>query len=188
MVPSVALVNAWKAQADAHPTNAVVHDNADAVAWQAKRDAETRDEPHRMDALVERARDAFETGNMRSAEAYAVEALLHISLAPTSWNTGNIINDAHTTLGQVALKAGDIAAAKRHLLASARNPGSPQLKTFGPHWGLAADLLAAGERDVVVDYLELCRSFWETGAEGIDELENEVRNGETPALFRYGPR
>ena len=71
------------------------------------------------------------------------------------------VHGAHTVLGRVALKRGDVAAAKTHLLDSAKVEGSPVLGSFGPSMDLARDLLARGERDAVLAYLRATGRFWE---------------------------
>lgn len=45
-------------------------------------------------------------------------------------------------------------------------------------------MLAAGERDAVIEYLELCKAFWELQGSTLDEFQVEIRNGETPELLR----
>lgn len=70
-------------------------------------------------------------------------------------------HNAHTILGRLALRKGDIAAAKTHLLESAKVEGSPVLGSFGPSMDLARELLAKGERKPVLAYLTACGKFWE---------------------------
>jgi hypothetical protein len=177
MVPSVALVSAWEAQAKAQPTNAIVRDNADAVAWQAKRDSDVRGEPRLLENLSERAADAFDTGNLRSAEAYSIEMLLRVPLTPKSSNKGELIRHAHALLGRIALRTGDTTGAKRQLLVAGKTEGSSPLITVTPMWGLAADLLDVGERDTVIEYLELSKAEWPHAASMIDEWQREIRDG-----------
>ena len=59
---------------------------------------------------------------------------------------------AHDLLGRVALRRGNVAEAKRHLLAAAR---APRGLVGGPDHHLARELLEAGEREVVLEYLAL---------------------------------
>jgi hypothetical protein len=70
-------------------------------------------------------------------------------------------HDAHLIIGHVCLRRGDVAAAERHLLAAARidDPG-PALCTFGPNMSLAQALLEHGRTDAVIEYFDLCASFW----------------------------
>ena len=61
---------------------------------------------------------------------------------------------------KLALQAGDVEEAKRRLLAAGKTSGSPALRSFGPNMALAEKLLEKGERDVVLEYFELCKKFW----------------------------
>lgn len=184
MNPSLALAATWKSQAAASPTDTVVTDNAAVVEHQVKRNEKMKDDPRLLDGRGELARQAFADGRMELATAYAMEVLLHLPMAPRNWNTGNLIYDAHSTLGLVALRAGDVASARRHLLAAGRTPDSPQLNSFGPDLELAAELLAAGEREVVLAHLELCKRFWETAGSNLDEWQREIRDGEASTMPR----
>lgn len=70
-----------------------------------------------------------------------------IELAPqfrTNWNYGNAIHDGHMVLGRVALRRGDIEAAKRELLEAGKTPESPQLNSLGPNRSLACAAPAIG--------------------------------------------
>jgi thiol-disulfide isomerase/thioredoxin len=58
--------------------------------------------------------------------------------------------------------------------------GSPQLNSFGPDWKLAAELLAHGEKDAVLTYIDLCRKFWKTGASRLDSWVSSIRAGGLP--------
>ena len=63
-------------------------------------------------------------------------------------------------LGRIALAEGDVAVAKKRLLAFADSKGSPRMNSFGPNMQLAKDLLARGEDDTVIEYFERCGKFW----------------------------
>lgn len=66
----------------------------------------------------------------------------------------------HTTLGIVALSAGDEASALEHLRASAEVVGEPRLSSYGPSFGLARALCERGHFDEVLAYVTQCESFW----------------------------
>ncbi len=102
----------------------------------------------------------LEKGRLDEAEARATELLLRADSQREDWNYGNAVHKGNIVLGRVALRRGDINAAKYHLLASGRTPGSPQLDSFGPNMSLAKELLEGGERDTVVAYLNDCSHFW----------------------------
>jgi hypothetical protein len=45
---------------------------------------------------------------------------------------------------------------------------------------LAKDLLSHGERDTVLDFFTLCRSFWKSGSAKLDDWTAVVRGGAMP--------
>ena len=109
--------------------------------------------------LEDLAKAAFAAGKTEQAREYA-DAML--SNAPDDWNFGNRIHHGHLTLGRIALAEGNLEKAKARLLMAGQTPGSPQLNSFGPNMALARDLLGLGEREVVLNYFELCSKFWNT--------------------------
>ncbi len=78
---------------------------------------------------------------------------------------GRSTNFGNSILGRVALASGDTKVAKaclsRMTLVSS---------DWFADWKLADQLLEAGEHEVVVDYIEHCRQFWE-------QMVNDFRNG-----------
>ncbi len=137
--------------------------------------------------LADAAQCALWAGDDTKAAAYASE-LLAGARDPTGRADGNAIHDGHRILGHVALNAGDIEGAKLHLLESAKTPGSPVLNSFGPELTLAKDLLAKGERQAVIQYLESLPRFWQGRQEAIDEWVVLIRAGKTPELDRFKAR
>jgi len=87
------------------------------------------DDIHRFYALRDAAKASFEIGKKDEAQAYAQQALEFASRFRGDWNYGNAIHDGHMVLGRVALRKGDVEAAKRELLEAGKTPGSPQLTT-----------------------------------------------------------
>jgi hypothetical protein len=142
--------------------------------------AAAADDLHRFYALDDAAKAAFELGKVEEAQAHAQHAL---DLAPrfrADWNYGNAIHDGHMVLGRVALRKGDMAAAKRELLEAGRTPGSPQLNTFGPNMSLAKDLIERKETDTVVAYFDLCGKFWEMERGNLKRWSILAKAGEVP--------
>ena len=45
---------------------------------------------------------------------------------------------------------------------------------------LAKELLAKGERDAVLEYLQLCSRFWKRGGDKIENWTATIRGGGTP--------
>ncbi len=133
----------------------------------------------RFYALNRLAKAALDCDAAKAA-AYAEELLAAAAEHPKDWNYGNALHDGHTVLGRLALRRGDTAAAREHMLASARTPGSPQLRSVGPTMRLAKDLLDKGEKDAVIEYLTLCGNFWTAGALNLSAWSQAVRDGRAP--------
>ncbi len=123
---------------------------------------------------------AFAAGDLELARSRAEEILARLPSEQRDWNTGNLIHDAHSILGRVALRGGDVAAAKHHLLESGKTPGSPQLNSFGPRMVLASELLERGETQIVLHYFELCERFWESGHSELARWRADVARGAKP--------
>ncbi len=64
--------------------------------------------------------------------------------------------------------------AKNHLLAAGATPGSPQLDSFGPQMQLAGELLAQGEKETVLQYLDLVARFWANPDERTEAASKRV--------------
>lgn len=130
--------------------------------------------------LSDLAKVAFASGKMDEAREYAEELL---TLAPQhkgDWNYGNAIHHGNLILGRIALRDGRIDDAKNLLLEAGKSPGSPQMNSFGPNMSLAKDLLEKGEQEVVLEYFELCRKFWNMGHDNLDGWAKDVKSGNTP--------
>jgi hypothetical protein len=123
---------------------------------------------------------ALAAGETAKATAYSESLLQQAVTMERDWNYGNAIHVAHLVLGEIALNAGDVTKAKYHLLEAAKIPGSPQLDSFGPNMRLAKQLLAKGEREVVVQYFDLCATFWEGKFSQLEDWKTIVSNGGEP--------
>jgi tetratricopeptide (TPR) repeat protein len=131
--------------------------------------------------LSEVAAAAFDAGDYDKAETYANELLSDANLYRTNWNYGNAIFHGNMILGRVALKRdNNLSQAESYLLAAGRTPGSPQLMSFGPNMSLANDLLIAGERDTVLDFIDECSKFWKMDGGKLSEWKNTIKSGGTP--------
>jgi hypothetical protein len=131
--------------------------------------------------LADAADVALVSGAIDKARRLAQDLLA--TAVPDRWDHGNAIHHGNTVLGRIALREGDVAAARRHLLASAAE-GSPQLDSFGPDMDLAKELLEKGERQAVLAYFDLCAKFWEMGQERLADWKALVAAGRTPD---FGP-
>ncbi len=126
------------------------------------------------------AKQSFVAGNVADAEKFAQELVTLTPQFKGDWNYGNAVQDANLVLGRIAVKAGRIDDAKRLLLEAGKSPGSPQMNSFGPNMSLAKDLLEKGERDVVVEYFELCRKFWKMDNGRLDQWSQQAKAGKVP--------
>jgi hypothetical protein len=101
---------------------------------------------------------------------------------------GSAIQDGNIVLGRIALQKDRVEEAKRRLIEAGKAPSSPVRKTFGPNMSLAKELLERKEKDVVLEYLTLCRKFWVHDFGKLDTWEEEIKAGEIPnfgANLRY---
>ena len=135
-----------------------------------------------------RTRVAFlsaKLGDFEEAETHSRQLLAEAENYQTNWNYGNAIHMGNLALGLVALGRDDVERAKTHLFRAAETPGSPQLNSFGPEMALARSLLALGEKDAVIEYLEACKAFWELDDGMLDKWIAMVRAGDTPQFSTF---
>jgi hypothetical protein len=142
--------------------------------------ARTKTPQERFYALNDAAKESFVVGNSSDAKKYAQELMTLLPKFPSDWNYGNAVQDANLVLGRIAVKEGHIDEAKQHLIAAGNSPGSPQMNSFGPNVSLAKDLLEKGERDIAIQYLELCRRFWKNDRGRLDKWIQEIKDGKIP--------
>lgn len=93
---------------------------------------------------------AYDAGELATARLHAEKVL------KSGDDDGDLLHTAHTVLGRVSLREGDTERAKFHLLTSLKEKRGAVINSFGPEFSLAKELLAAGERDSVVSYLDQC--------------------------------
>ncbi|HUI82711.1 MAG TPA: hypothetical protein VL240_00725 [Candidatus Binatia bacterium] len=132
--------------------------------------------------LPDLAKRAFNAGDLQKAEIYSRELLKMAPDYPKDWNNGNAIFYGNFVLGRLALRRGDVKGADAYLLQSGRTPGSPQLDSFGPSMTLAKELLDKGESQTVLEYLAICKRFWELDRGKLDEWSTAIHNGEIPSF------
>jgi len=136
----------------------------------------------RLSALRTAAKEAFLLGLYPEAKKYALDLEI---LAPKlkeseNWNYGDAVQDFNIILGRVAIAEGDLDTARGCLLGAGYSPGSPVMNSLGPDMSLARDLLAQGDRKVVLQYLDLCRNFWKTDHGLIDQWSEKIKVGGIP--------
>lgn len=142
--------------------------------------AEAKTPEERFYALDDAAKESFVSGKIEDAREFAEELQALTPQFLENWNYGNAVQDANLVLGRIAVQEGRIEDAKRHLIEAGKSPGSPQMNSFGPNMSLAKDLLEKGEREVVLEYFDLCRKFWELHRDRLDEWSQEVKDGKVP--------
>ena len=125
---------------------------------------------------------AYSNGHLVLASDLARDYLELADQYPKDWNYGNAIHHAHILLGKIAIRNNDLVSARTHLLKSGKTPGSPQLDSFGPNMSLALELLKVGEKESVLEFLELVDNFWNkilsTGKLGL--WKTMIANDEIP--------
>jgi len=126
------------------------------------------------------AREALDAGDTQKAIQLASGLLAQPG---SDWNSGNLIHEANQILGRAALREGRTADAIGYLHAAAETHGSPQLDSFGPRMILAQELLAQGEREAVIAYLDRVARFWATFSEE-SAAAFAARDPELPAKAR----
>ena len=145
-----------------------------------KKLAKANTEEEKFYALNYAAKQSFVLGKTEDARKYAQDLMTLLPKFQGNWNYGNAVQDANLVLGRIALKERRIDEAKQHLLEAGKSPGSPQMNSFGPNMSLAKDLLEKGERDVVVEYFELCRKFWKMDRGRLNDWSQQVKAGKIP--------
>jgi peroxiredoxin len=136
----------------------------------------------RANLLPNLAMAEFEAGDDAAAARDAQRLLDLATKSPA--NRENMIHAGNTILGRVALAKKDVNEARQRMLASARVAGSPVLNSFGPRMELAQDLLDAGQRDAVLQYLEMCRAFWIYDQGQLDHKIKLVKSPGNPDLIQ----
>lgn len=93
------------------------------------------------------------------AKQMAKEMLIN-NTDTTLFNYGITFNQAKTILGCVALRENDLQQAKQYLMKSVEGHKTSDLSFFGPSFILAKELLTLGEKDIVLDFLDLVANIW----------------------------
>lgn len=136
---------------------------------------------HRLALITEAADLAARAKQWQKAKRYAQQLLRTPSIPLISRRPdADARHVAHIVLGKVALAQGDVKSARRHLLEAAKVEGSPVLSSFGPDFSLARALLQRGERQVVLEYLDLCEKFWLSGKNLLNRYRQAIREGRIP--------
>lgn len=127
-----------------------------------------------MDGL---ANAALTAERLDKAEQYAKQLLELAEAHRDHGHYGNAVHVGYLVLGHLALRNDDVPQAAAYLIEAGRTPGSPQLNSFGPSMSLANALLERGQRDVVLEYLELVGQFW-MEEDRIETWKRQIHEGD----------
>ncbi len=141
---------------------------------------QAKNEKERFYALDDAAKESLNIGKNDEANAYADELASLMEKYKDDANYGNAVQDVNIVRGRLALAEGKVDEAKADLLKAGNSPGSWTMNSFGPNMSLAKELLEKGEKEVVLEYLDLCRKFWSFHSDKLDEWSQEVKVGEIP--------
>ena len=141
------------------------------------------DDPANSAPLLALARASLDAGDLDRAQTLAKSLLALVPKVKAdprfSGSVDGLVHHSHLILGRVALRKGDIDAAKANLLDASRVGGGGTLSSFGPNMTLAKELLEKGETETVLQYFELCRKFW-TFSNRMDPWIEAIRKGQIP--------
>lgn len=138
------------------------------------------EESDRIYLLKDLSRTAYEAGEPAKAEKYAKELLAIADRHSGEERFGPAVHYGNIILGRLALKNGDLELAKSHLIKAGHTLGGGTLTSFGPSMSLAKGLLEKGERDSVIQYLELCKKFWDYPQNPLDNWIQTIKAGGMP--------
>lgn len=135
----------------------------------------------RMQALSMAAKAAMEAGDTEKARNYSSQVLRTADPSSKDWRQADALYLGHIIAGRVALRSRDLDGAKRHLTESTSViSASPSAAALGPDIPFAAELIEAGERDLVLSYLAECAKWWKADAGQIAQWSEMIRQGKQP--------
>jgi len=140
----------------------------------------------RFIAFRKRLDIAYEDHEFEKLEQLANEYLDAANNYKDNWNYGNAIHHGNLYLGRIAIINGNINEAKKYLIKAGKTKGSAQLNSFGPNMALAKELLEAGEKDIVIQYIDLIKKFWNRiwSWRRTQKWKKQIRQGKIPD---FGP-
>ncbi|MBV9959086.1 MAG: DUF3858 domain-containing protein, partial [Acidobacteria bacterium] len=139
----------------------------------------------RASLLRHAAETAFDAAQLEKAKSYATELLLEYGHDLTAYSYSDAAHYGNIIQGRIALREGDLAKAKEHLLIAGRTPKLAGRTFFLPDTNLVRELFARKERDAVLEYLQLCEGFYEHKRKLFQRWEQMIRKGQTPSFNLY---
>jgi beta-lactamase regulating signal transducer with metallopeptidase domain len=141
--------------------------------------------PQGQDARVAQERAA---AGFARARQFADDALVLAERHRQAARDYHVVYRAHTVLGVLALKDGDLNAAVEHMRTAGEAPIS-EAGRFTSHFGLRGRLveylLRAGERESVVEYLESSADRFQSERARLLADAAQVRAGVMPPSYQY---
>lgn len=144
------------------------------------RTTEETDEEKRFYKLTKNIQRKFEADSLDEVKSDINEIKQLLPNYKTNWNYGNAVHKMNIVAGRIALQNGNIKDAKKYLILAGRTTGSPQLNSFGPNMSLAKELLEKREKEIVIQYLNLCGQFWESDHNKLNDWTEIIQKGEIP--------
>jgi uncharacterized protein YciI len=149
----------------------------------------------RMFLLKRLPQAAFELKQYDEAKALATELILDFGQNALEYGYDDAAHIGNIILGRVALKQKNINAAKEYLLIAIRAPLRREKSWLGEiDTELAKELLEAGEKDTVLEYLKLCeglsnltseKKLFENQSTKLQLWQEQIRQGKTPNFDFY---
>lgn len=151
----------------------------------------------RMNLLQDLAKAAFDADELESAKKLATELILDFGQNDYSSNYDSAAHIGNIVLGRVALKENNVAKAGEYLLIAIKAPlrkedsWLPDIDT-----DLARDLLKAGQKDVVLEYLKLCeglsnlrreKDLFADTIKALKRWQDQIKAGQAPSWDIYKP-
>jgi len=151
----------------------------------------------RMGLLQNLSRAALEAAKYDAAKKLATELILEFGQDDTSSYYDSASHIGNIVLGRLALKQNDVQKAAEYLLISIRAPlrksnsWLPEIDTE-----LAKELLKAGQKDAVLEYLRLCeglsnlkreKDLFADTVRALQKWQEQIKAGQTPSWDFYRP-
>lgn len=136
----------------------------------------------RFSLLPDAAEAAFVAGDHLKTVAYADEILESAIRNSSNRHWRDYVHTAYIFKGRVALSKGDVASAARSLIDAGKigSKDAPVLRSFGPDFALAREMLDRGESTTVLAYLAEVERYW--NPERVALWRDAMAKGEHPAL------
>ena len=147
--------------------------------------ASKRSERERFFGLRALPGAAYDAGEYYKAEQYATLLLDSASQRRNDHFYAEAVFEGNTIRGRLLLRQKDLEGAKAALAASV-GPGveSGLIRKFGLKTDLAQDLLNAGEREAVIQFLSTCQPVLASHRDKLDLWIATIRGGGNPELTR----